>query len=54
LRFIPVAQVIFFKAKAKYTIVQNTSGEYLIKTPIKELADRLDLGRYWRVTEVPL
>jgi DNA-binding LytR/AlgR family response regulator len=49
LRFIPVAQVIFFKAEDKYTIVQTASHEFLIKTPIRELADRLDPDQFWRV-----
>jgi DNA-binding LytR/AlgR family response regulator len=49
LRFIPVAQVIFFKAEDKYTIVQTASHEFLIRTSIKELADRLDPDRFRRV-----
>lgn len=49
LRFIPVAQVIFFKAEDKYTIVQTASREFLIKTPIRELADRLDPDQFRQV-----
>ena len=49
LRFIPVAQVVFFKAEDKYTIVQTASREHLIKTPIRELADRLDPDQFRRV-----
>jgi len=49
LQFIPVARVVFFKAEDKYTIVQTASHEYLIKTPIRELADRLDPDRFRRV-----
>ncbi len=49
LRFIPVAQVIFFKAEDKYTIVQTSSHEFLIKTPIRELADRLDPDQFRQV-----
>lgn len=49
LRFIPVAQVIFFKAEDKYTIVQTVSHEFLIKTSIKDLADRLDPDQFRRV-----
>jgi DNA-binding LytR/AlgR family response regulator len=49
LRFIPVAQVIFFKAEDKYTIVQTASHEFLIRTSIKELADRLDPDQFRRV-----
>ncbi len=49
LRFIPVAQVIFFKAEDKYTIVQTASHEFLIKTPIRELADKLDPDQFRQV-----
>lgn len=49
LRFIPVAQVIFFKAEDKYTIVQTASHEFLIKMSIKDLADRLDPDQFRRV-----
>ncbi|MCA1787804.1 MAG: LytTR family DNA-binding domain-containing protein [Desulfobacteraceae bacterium] len=49
LQFIPVARVTFFKAEDKYTIVQTASHEYLIKTPIRELAKRLDPDQFRRV-----
>ncbi len=49
LQFIPVAQVIFFKAEDKYTIVQTASHEFLIKTSIKDLANRLDPNLFRRV-----
>ncbi len=49
LRFIPVSQVIYFKAEDKYTIVQTAANEYLIKTPIKDLENKLDPKNFWRV-----
>jgi DNA-binding LytR/AlgR family response regulator len=39
---IDVAQVLFFRADDKYTCVQTAQAEYLIRTPIAELAASLD------------
>jgi len=49
LRFVPVSQVLYFKAEDKYTIVQTPSNEFLIKTPIKDLENDLDPKHFWRV-----
>ncbi len=49
LRFVPVSQVLYFKAEDKYTIVQTPSNEFLIKTPIKDLENDLDPKQFWRV-----
>ena len=49
LRFVPVSQIIFFKAEDKYTVVQTPENEFLIKTPIKTLENRLDPKQFWRV-----
>ncbi|MCF6246532.1 MAG: LytTR family DNA-binding domain-containing protein [Desulfobacula sp.] len=49
LRFVPVSQVLYFKAEDKYTIVQTITHEFLIKTPIKELENALDPKLFWRV-----
>jgi len=49
LRFVPVSQIIFFKADDKYTVVQTPENEFLIKTPIKILENRLDPKQFWRV-----
>jgi len=49
LRFVPVSEILFFKAEDKYTIVQTKDHEYLIKTPIKELEVKLDPNAFWRV-----
>lgn len=39
---IPVDEVLFFRADDKYTCVQTAQAEHLIRTPIAELAQRLD------------
>ena len=49
IRLLPVADIFYFKAEDKYTVVQAADREYLIKTPIKELETRLDPEVFWRV-----
>ncbi|WUR13895.1 LytTR family DNA-binding domain-containing protein [[Empedobacter] haloabium] len=44
-----VAQVRFFHADDKYTVVSSTRGEHLIRTPITELVAQLDPERFWQV-----
>jgi DNA-binding LytR/AlgR family response regulator len=39
---VDVQDVLFFRADEKYTCVQTASAEYLIRTPISELAATLD------------
>ncbi len=46
---IPIGEVIYFHADDKYTCVQTLQGEYLIRTPIAELAQQLDPQEFWRV-----
>lgn len=46
---VPVDDVLFFRADDKYTCVQTASTEYLIRTPIQELAAQLDGERFWQV-----
>jgi DNA-binding LytR/AlgR family response regulator len=46
---VPVDEVLFFRADDKYTCVQTASAEYLIRTPIQELAAQLDGERFWQV-----
>ena len=46
---VPVADVLFFHADDKYTVVQTASQELLIRTPIMELAAQLDPERFWQV-----
>lgn len=49
IRFIPVSQILFFKASDKYTIIQTSESEYLITTPIKTLNEQLDPELFYRV-----
>jgi len=46
---IPVEQVLYFQADDKYTVVQTATAEYLIRTPIVELAAQLDPDQFWQV-----
>ncbi len=46
---IDVSDVLFFRADDKYTCVQTAAGEYLIRTPIAELAAALDADEFWQV-----
>jgi DNA-binding LytR/AlgR family response regulator len=46
---IDVSEVLFFRADDKYTCVQTAAGEYLIRTPIAELAAALDADEFWQV-----
>jgi DNA-binding LytR/AlgR family response regulator len=46
---IDVSEVLFFRADDKYTCVQTANGEYLIRTPIAELAAALDADEFWQV-----
>jgi DNA-binding LytR/AlgR family response regulator len=39
---VPVDEVLFFRADDKYTVVQTSTAEYLIRTPIVELVAQLD------------
>ena len=46
---IPVADVLFFHADDKYTVVRTREAEHLIRTPIVELLQQLDPERFWQV-----
>ncbi len=46
---IAVGEVLFFQADDKYTVVRTAGDEYLIRTPIAELAARLDPDEFWQV-----
>jgi DNA-binding LytR/AlgR family response regulator len=37
-----VDEVLYFQADNKYTVVMTAAGEALVRTPIRELLDRLD------------
>lgn len=46
---VAVADVMFFHADDKYTCVRTAKAEYLIRTPITELAAQLDGQQFWQV-----
>jgi DNA-binding LytR/AlgR family response regulator len=46
---VAVADVLFFHADDKYTCVRTAQAEYLIRTPIAELAAQLDGEQFWQV-----
>jgi len=46
---VPVADVMFFHADDKYTCVRTAKAEYLIRTPITELAAQLDADQFWQI-----
>jgi DNA-binding LytR/AlgR family response regulator len=48
-RLISVDDVSYFEANDKYTSVFTADGEALIRTPLKDLVDRLDPDRFWQV-----
>jgi len=48
-RLIPIEQVLFLRADAKYTMVAWEGGKALIRTSIRELADALDPERFVQV-----
>jgi DNA-binding LytR/AlgR family response regulator len=49
-RMIPVAEVVYFEADARYTrVVYGAGGEALIRTPLRELLAQLDEQQFWQV-----
>jgi DNA-binding LytR/AlgR family response regulator len=51
-RMIPVQDVVYFEADARYTRVVHggaDGGDALIRTPLKELLAQLDEQRFWQV-----
>lgn len=53
-RLIAVGDVCYFQASEKYTAVVTANGEYLIRTPLKELAERLDPQQFWQIHRATL
>lgn len=49
LKLIPVDDILFLRSDEKYTLVVTTDGEALIRTPIRELIERLDPQRFVQV-----
>jgi len=46
---IDVADVLYFHADDKYTVVRTAQAEHLIRTTIQELAEQLDSQQFWQV-----
>ena len=49
IQMIPVEDVLFFISDEKYTRVQTATVEALIRKPIKELVDELDMQLFWQI-----
>ncbi len=49
LKLIPVDDILFLRSDEKYTLVATVDGEALIRTPIRELIERLDPQRFVQV-----
>jgi DNA-binding LytR/AlgR family response regulator len=49
IQLIPVDDVLFFVSDEKYTRVQTSTVEALIRKPIKELLQELDLEHFWQI-----
>ncbi|KQQ91791.1 LytTR family DNA-binding domain-containing protein [Massilia sp. Leaf139] len=46
---IAVDEILFFQSDDKYTVVRTAGDEYLIRSPVAELAARLDPDHFWQV-----
>jgi len=49
IQMIPVQEVLFFISDEKYTRVQTATMEALIRKPIKELAEEIDMNLFWQI-----
>lgn len=49
LHLVPVSDVLYFEAADKYVRVLTAEREFLIRTPLKELAAQLDSEIFWQV-----
>ena len=49
LRLIPVEEILFFQSDEKYTRVQTSRYEALIRKPVRDLAEQLDPTRFWQI-----
>jgi DNA-binding LytR/AlgR family response regulator len=54
LRMIPVEDILFFRSDEKYTCVQTTAFEALIRKPVRDLADELDPSLFWQIHRATL
>jgi DNA-binding LytR/AlgR family response regulator len=49
IQMIPLEEILFFISDEKYTRVQTASMEALIRKPIKELAEEIDMRLFWQI-----
>ena len=49
IQMIAVQDVLFFISDEKYTRVQTTAMEALIRKPIKELVEEIDMNLFWQI-----
>ena len=49
IQMIPVEDVLFFISDEKYTRVQTATVEALIRKPIKELVEEMDMNLFWQI-----
>src|SRR5258706_3283021 len=49
IQMMPVEDVLFFISDEKYTRVQTAQLEALIRKPIKELIEELDMNLFWQI-----
>jgi DNA-binding LytR/AlgR family response regulator len=49
IRIVRVADICYFKAEDKYTVIRTREGEHLIRTSIRKLEESLDPANYWRI-----
>ena len=49
IRMIPVADVLDLEAADKYVRVFTLDAAYLIRTPLKELLEQLDVNTFWQI-----
>ena len=49
LQMVPIADVLYFEAADKYIRVLTATGEYLIRTPLKDLLRQLSGQTFWQI-----
>jgi DNA-binding LytR/AlgR family response regulator len=49
LRLIPVQEILFFQSDEKYTRVQTSRHEALIRKPVRDLCEELDPTLFWQI-----
>jgi DNA-binding LytR/AlgR family response regulator len=54
LRLIPVEEILFFTSDEKYTRVQTSRYEALIRKPVRELHEELDPALFWQIHRATL